>query len=77
MSTFEKIQAIIAETINVSPIVITESLSAGDIKEWDSMGNVAIIAAIEEKLGIEIPIEDLFELNSVETLVAEIDKLSR
>lgn len=77
MTTFEKIQPIIAETLNVSPTVINESLAAGDIQEWDSMGNMAIIAALEEKLGIEFPIDDLFELNSVEALVAEIDKLSR
>lgn len=76
MITFKKIQKIIAETLNVSPDVVNESLAAGDIPEWDSMGNMAIIASIEEELGIEFPLDDLFELNSVEALVAEIDKLS-
>lgn len=76
MTTFEKLRTIIAGALNVAPEVITESLAMEDIAEWDSMGNMAIIAAIEEKLGLEIPIEDLFELNSVRALIDEIEKLS-
>lgn len=76
MTTFEKVRGIISETINVSPDIVTETLSIGDIEQWDSMGNMAIIAALEEKLGIEFPIEDLFELNSVQSIVDEIKKMS-
>ncbi len=76
MTTFEKVRGIISETINVSPEIVTETLSIGDIEQWDSMGNMAIIAALEEKLGIEFPIEDLFELNSVQSIVDEIKKMS-
>lgn len=76
MTTFEKVRTIIAETINVSEDVISETLAINDIPEWDSMGNMAIIAALEDKLGIEFPLEDLFELNSVDSIVAEIDKIS-
>lgn len=77
MTTFEKIKPIIAATLNISPEKVSESLAVGDIQEWDSMGNMAIIAALEERLGIEFPIDDLFELNSIEALVEEIDKLSK
>ena len=63
-------------TLNVAPEIITESLSIGDIEQWDSMGNMAIIAAIEAQMGIEFPIDDLFELNSVKALIDEIEKIS-
>ena len=76
MTTFEKIREIIATTLNVAPEIITESLSIGDIEQWDSMGNMAIIAAIEAQIGIEFPIDDLFELNSVKALIDEIEKIS-
>lgn len=76
MTTFEKIRGIIATTLNVAPEIITESLSIGDIEQWDSMGNMAIIAAIEAQMGIEFPIDDLFELNSVKALIDEIEKIS-
>lgn len=76
MATFEKIREIISTTLNVAPEIITESLSIGDIEQWDSMGNMAIIAAIEAQMGIEFPIDDLFELNSVKALIDEIEKIS-
>lgn len=76
MTTFDKIRNIIAEALNVSPETITENLAMEDIPQWDSMGNMAIIAALEEKLEIEFPLDDLFELNSVPALVAEIDQIS-
>lgn len=76
MTTFEKLRPIIAVTLDIDSEIVTEDMSMEDIPQWDSIGNMAIISAIEEKLCIEIPIDDLFELNSVPTLVAEIDKLS-
>lgn len=75
MSNKEVVKSIISRTLGVESCLITDQLSAGDIAEWDSMGNMAIIAAIESELGIEFPIEDLFELNSVAALIEEIDKL--
>lgn len=76
MTNKEIVKSIISRTLGVESCLITDQLSAGDIAEWDSMGNMAIIAAIENELGIEFPIEDLFDLNSVAALVEEIDKLS-
>lgn len=71
----DKIKSIIASTLNIPLAEVTDDLSVGDIPQWDSMGNMAIIAAIEELFGIEIPLEDLFDLNSVESIKSEISKL--
>lgn len=75
MSTFDHIKLIIASSLGIDAQLITEDMAIGDVEQWDSMGNMAIIAALEEKLGIEFPIEDLFELSSVSAIVNEIDKL--
>lgn len=77
MNKFTQLREIISSTLGIDPEIVTLTLSAGDIPQWDSMGNMAIIARIEEEVGVEIPMEDLFDLNSVETLLAEIDKLTR
>lgn len=60
-----KVKEILSQILGVDKGRITESLSIGDIPQWDSMGNIAIISAIEEAFGVEIPMEDLFELTSV------------
>ena len=73
----EQIGQIIAETLNVDSSVIKPELGINDIPEWNSMGNLAIIASLEEKLEVEIPIEDLFDLTNVQSIVLEIKNLKK
>ena len=70
-----QVKQIIARVLNVSLDVITDELSAGDIPEWDSVGNLAIISTIEQELDVEFPLEDLFDLTSVKTIVDEVNQL--
>lgn len=71
-----KVKEIIARVLNVDRDIVTDSLSSGEIPEWDSVGNLAIISTIEQELDIEFPLDDLFDLTSVKALVDEVNKLS-
>ena len=71
----ERIKEIIADTLGIYIERITDDLAAGDIEEWDSVGNLTIISTIEEELEVDIPIEDLYELNNIKAIVEEIIKL--
>lgn len=70
-----QVKEIIARVLNVEPGVITDNLSSGDIPEWDSVGNLAIISTIEQELNIEFPLEDLFDLTSVQSIVDKVNQL--
>ena len=70
-----QVKEIIARLLNVDLGVITDTLSSGDIPEWDSVGNLAIISTIEQELEVEFPLEDLFDLTSVKSLVDEVNML--
>lgn len=63
----ERIKEIIADTLGIDIERITDDLAAGDIEEWDSVGNLTIISTIEEELEVDIPIEDLYELNNIKS----------
>ena len=71
----ERIKEIIADTLGIDIERITDELAAGDIDEWDSVGNLTIISTIEEELEVDIPFEDLYELNNIKAIVEEIIKL--
>lgn len=71
------VRSIIAEALKVDESIITSDLSIGDIPEWNSMGNLAIMAALEEKMEVEIPMEDLFDMTSVQSIIGEIKKLKK
>ena len=70
------IKEIIARVLNVALDRITDDLSSGDIPEWDSVGKLAIISTLEQELEIEFPLEDLFDLTSVKSIVEEVEKIT-
>ena len=71
----DKVITIIAEVLRVAPEEIVPTLSIGDIPEWSSMAQMGVISTLESRLGIEIPIDDLFELTNVQALIDEVEKL--
>ena len=71
-----RIKEIISRVLNVDLGVVTDDLSSGDIPQWDSVGNLAIISTIEQELEVEFPLEDLFDLTSVKSIVDEVNKLT-
>ena len=72
----ERVKQIIARVLNVDVDVVTDGLSSGDIPEWDSVGNLAVISTIEQELNIEFPLEDLFDLTSVRSIIDKINTLN-
>jgi len=77
MSLEEHVKQAIAEALDVELSVITPELGINDIPEWNSIGNLTIIAALEERFGVEIPMEDLFDLTNVSSIMDEIKRLKR
>jgi acyl carrier protein len=72
-----QVKEIIARVLNVDPGVITDTLCSGDIPQWDSVGNLAVLSTIEQELEVEFPLEDLFDLTSVRSIIVEVNKLTK
>lgn len=66
---------IISEVLRMEREKVVPELSIGDIPEWSSMAQMEVISTLESRLGIEIPIEDLFDLTNVQALIDEVEKL--
>ena len=71
----EQVVEIIAEALGVVPEKITPDLAIGDIPEWSSMAQMRLISTLEQRLEIEFPIEDLFDLTTVQAIVDEVNKV--
>lgn len=72
----KSVKEIIAETLRIPIEQVTNELTIGEIPQWNSMANIAIIAAIEKELQLEIPIEDLFELTDVASIEQEVKRIT-
>ena len=71
----EEVVSIIAEVLGVVPEQIHPELSIGDIPAWSSMAQMRLISTLEQRLEIEFPIEDLFDLTNVQAIVDEVGKI--
>ena len=66
---FQKLQKIIAEVLNISEDKITmESTFVDDLKA-DSLDLFEMVMALEENYGIEIPTDDLGQLETVADVI--------
>lgn len=63
MSNLEKYQQAFGETFMVEKEKLSD-LKYQDIPEWDSVGHMALMAALEESFQIELDIDDIIEFSS-------------
>jgi acyl carrier protein len=47
----------------------------GDVRGWDSLGHVALMAAIQKEFGTHVPVEDAIEVESIADLAALLERL--
>ncbi len=65
MTNLEKYQEAFRDTLNVTNEMLP-GLSYQGIKEWDSIGHMELIGALEDALGIEIETDDIIDFSSYE-----------
>lgn len=68
----EKVIALIEEILKVPTGTVTEETMIEDVEQWDSLAHVMIIGALEEKLGVSIPLEEAIELTGMKELLDKI-----
>ncbi len=74
MSVFAQLQDAMATTLNVEPAKITEQTSADNLTEWDSLGHVNLMMAIEQTFDIYLEVEDFPKLTSVDAILAHLQQ---
>jgi acyl carrier protein len=65
MTNLEKYNAVFCETLNVKEAQLAELKYQG-VAEWDSVGHMTLVAAIEEAFDIMMEMDDIIDLSSYE-----------
>jgi len=65
MTNMEKYEKAFIDTFKISKDRLTE-LKYQDINEWDSIGHMTLIAALEEAFDIMFDTDDIIDLSSFE-----------
>ena len=69
MSAFTQLQDIMAAALEIQADTIRENSTMEDIEEWDSLGHVHIMVALEQAFDLYMDVEDFAELDSVPAIL--------
>ena len=64
MSNNKKLQEIFLECLDIKEDKFNEGLKYNEIPEWDSIGHMSLVSAIEEKFSITMETDDIIDFNS-------------
>lgn len=65
MTNLEKYRAAFAEALEIDESQITDELAFEAIPEWDSVGHMRLMAALEDAFDIMFETEDIMDFSSV------------
>lgn len=60
-----KVQAIVAETLQMKEAGVTDALAMDDVGVWDSLKHMELIVAIETAFGIDLSFDEIVVMRSV------------
>ena len=65
-----QIQALLVESLRVPADQVTLELAFGDLPQWDSMGHMEVMMALEAQFGVEINADTIAALISIPAIIA-------
>jgi citrate synthase len=60
---------LISETLEIPRGQVTDNFTYGDAPQWDSMGHMNLMMALEEKYGVQITAETITGLVSIPAIL--------
>lgn len=60
----QRLKKVFSESLGVDQEIVQDTLEYNTISEWDSIGHMSLIAAIEEEFDIMIETDDIIDMSS-------------
>lgn len=76
MDQAERLQNVFRKVFQNEKLVISGSTSAKEIKMWDSLTHLELIAAVEEEFNMKLSFNEVMQLDTVKDLLDVIEKKS-
>lgn len=68
------VQDIIRDVLDNDSLLISDTMSAQDVDNWDSLAHISIITAIEKQLTIRFNISEIESMDNIGTMIHLIEK---
>ena len=74
MSNKEKYDAAFLEALEITADELVDTLEYQGVESWDSVGHMALVAALEEVFDIMLEMDDIIDFGSYETGIKTMEK---
>lgn len=61
----DKLIGVCARAFNVDPASLTDASGPDSVPSWDSLGAMTLLAAIDEELGVRLPLATAARIKSI------------
>lgn len=66
---FEKLNEVFQEVFDDDTIMVTDTTSANDIEDWDSLEHINLVVAIEKEFNIKFDMAEVGKMKNVGEMV--------
>tara|TARA_B100001057_G_C22584931_1_gene846652 strand:+ start:365 stop:607 length:243 start_codon:yes stop_codon:yes gene_type:complete len=64
MTNLEKYKKVFLESLSINSDVFSDEIKYNDIAEWDSIGHMSLMSALEEEFKITLETDDIIDFSS-------------
>lgn len=64
MALQERLRTVFVDSLGLDGTVDVEQLKYRDIEEWDSVGHMALVAAIEDEFDVDLDTDQVIDMSS-------------
>jgi acyl carrier protein len=64
MSVASRLRTVFVDTLELGDDVAVEQLKYRDIEQWDSLGHMTLVAAIEDEFGVQLDTDQVIDMSS-------------
>ena len=64
MALSDRLRGVFIQGLALSEETDVENLKYRDVEEWDSVGHMALVAAIEDEFGVEFETDQVIDMSS-------------
>ena len=76
MAIEDRLRTVFVETLELDEGFDVENLKYRDIEAWDSVGHMALVAAIEDEFDVELETEQVIDMSSFKVAVDMVTELT-